>query len=282
MTPRTLNPLFAIALALFTGCPAAPVQPRTEDSPDGSFITLPDAGLPACQGNHDSQIERSEVVFVPGVTVRYRINPAGTLVPVNVNGAAQPDGTHVWDFSSIAGDTVELSLLGVSGQWFASDYPTGQYASRLDPRSPDLGVYRATDTAVQLLGVAGGTASEGTLAPYDTPVDILQFPLYQGVHWMASAMTLDAEFDGTPVASRDQYTVTVDEVGVVRLPTLVFTQALRVHVEVTQTFPAGPGTRKIQYLYFAECYGEIARITSQAGEVNPDFTLATEFRRLGL
>jgi hypothetical protein len=31
-----------------------------------------------------------------------------------------------------------------------------------------------------------------------------------------------------------------------------------------------------------ECYGEIARMTSREGEVDPAFTMASEFRRLGL
>jgi hypothetical protein len=46
-------------------------------------------------------------------------------------------------------------------------------------------------------------------------------------------------------------------------------------------FPAGPGTRRIQYLWLTECYGEVARITSTDGEVDPNFTQAAEFRRLG-
>jgi len=53
-------------------------------------------------------------------------------------------------------------------------------------------------------------------------------------------------------------------------------------VEVTQRFPAGPGVRRIQYLWMVECYGEAARMTSLDNEVNPDFTMAVEFRRLGL
>jgi hypothetical protein len=32
----------------------------------------------------------------------------------------------------------------------------------------------------------------------------------------------------------------------------------------------------------AECYGEVARAVSREGEVNPEFSEATEFRRIGL
>ena len=41
------------------------------------------------------------------------------------------------------------------------------------------------------------------------------------------------------------YDVTVDARGEVRLPELTFPDALRVRVEVTQRFPAGPGVRRI-------------------------------------
>ena len=47
-------------------------------------------------------------------------------------------------------------------------------------------------------------------------------------------------------------------------------------------FAAGPGVRKIQYLWLVECYGEVARMTSRDGEVDPDFASAVEFRRLGI
>lgn len=88
--------------------------------------------------------------------------------------------------------------------------------------------------------------------------------------------------EGTPVASMDRYVFTVDARGTVRLPELTFTNALRVRVELTQRFPAGEGVRKIQYLWMVECYGEVARMTSRDGELDPDFTSAVEFRRLGL
>ena len=75
---------------------------------------------------------------------------------------------------------------------------------------------------------------------------------------------------------------TFEEVEELRLGVLTFRRALRLRIESTQRFPAGPGVRRIQYLWLAECYGEVARMTSRDGEVDPDFTEAVEFRRLGL
>jgi hypothetical protein len=103
-----------------------------------------------------------------------------------------------------------------------------------------------------------------------------------GNAWTAEATTVDSMVENTPVATRDRYDVTVDARGEVRLPELTFADALRVRVELTQRFPAGPGRRQIQYLWMVECYGEIARMTSREGEVDPAFTMASEFRRLGL
>lgn len=264
------------------GCAAAPAVPPPE--PDGGgFIPLPDvpdAGV--CRGNRDGVIDRAELLFAPGVEARYRVNPPGTQARVDPRGAARADGTRAWDFRDPSGVTAPLTLLDARGQWFAARFPTAQYAARLDPRAGNLGVYRATDTAVELLGVAGPAESEGTLVRYDVPVGLLRFPLRVGASWTAEATTAEATVQNTPVASRDRYEVTVDARGELRLAELTFTDALRVRVEVTQRFPAGPGVRRIQHLWMVECYGEVARMTSLDNEVNPDFTLALEFRRLGL
>lgn len=275
---RLLHGLIALCLG---GCAAGPVDPQPQG--DGGFITLPDVpDAPSCRGNRDGVIARAEVVFAPGVEVRYRVNPSNSVALVNSHGADRADGTRAWDFTDRSGSAVTLTLLDARGQWFEGRFTGAQYAARLDPRAPNLGVYRATDVAVELMGVAGAREADGTLVRYDTPVGLLRFPLRVGAAWTADATTVDSTVDNTPVASRDHYDVTVDARGEVRLPELTFPDALRVRVEVTQRFPAGPGVRRIQYLWMTECYGEVARMTSRDNEVNPDFTMASEFRRLGL
>ncbi len=273
----------ALCLVAFAiGCAAGP-DPNTAGAPDGGFVPIPDVPTaPQCRGNRDSVIARSEVAFAPGLEVRYRVNPVGTLAIVSPRGTPRPDGTTAWDFTDRSGDTVSLTLVTADTQWFASRFPGAQYAARLDPRSPNLGVYRASDSAVELLGVAGAREADGTLLRYDAPIALLRFPLSMGNAWTAEATTVDSMVENTPVATRDRYDVTVDARGEVRLPELTFADALRVRVELTQRFPAGPGRRQIQYLWMVECYGEIARMTSREGEVDPAFTMASEFRRLGL
>jgi hypothetical protein len=260
-------------------CATQEVAPR--DGGRDAFVALPDGG-PACRGNLDGVIDRSEVVFVPGAEARYRINPLGLGVRVSTAGTTGSDGTRTWDFTAMEGELVSLQLAAVEGQWFAPQFVGAQYAARLDPRESTLGVYRATDTAVELLGAAGERESPRTLLRYDAPIALLRFPLRLGDRWSATATTVDGTIDGTPVASRDTYELHVDARGEVRLGILTFRDALRLRIEVTQRFPAGPGRRRIQYLWLTECYGEVARITSPDGQVELEFTTAQEFRRLGL
>lgn len=279
-----LSPRRGLALAsLLTACAAGP-EPQGNPSPDGGgFVPLPDAGVgPSCRGNRDGIITRSEVVFVPGVEVRYRINPARTLARVSPRGVVGADGARTWDLADRTGDAVTLSLATSAGQWWQARFPAAQYASRIDPRAATLGVYRAGDTSVELLGLVAPDEATMTAVPYEPGIPVLRFPLALGAAWTAEATTRDAQVEGTPVASRDRYTFTVDARGTVRLPELTFTDALRLRIELTQQFAAGAGVRKIQYLWLVECYGEVARMTSQDGEVDPDFTSAVEFRRLGL
>lgn len=279
---RTSAP--ALALLCLTACAAGPEDPDSRPTPDGGgFVTVVDGGAPvACRGNRDGTIARSEVVFVPGVEVRYRINPPSTLANVNPRGTTNPDGTRRWDFSDRTGDAVTLTLATSEGAWWQPRFPTAQYAARIDPRSANLGVYRATDTSVELLGLVAPAESTMTVVPYEPGVSVLRFPLSLGTTWTVDASTRDAQVEGTPVASRDRYTFVVDARGTVVLPELTFTDALRLRIELTQSFVAGPGVRKIQYLWMVECYGEVARMTSRDGEVDPDFISAVEFRRLGL
>ena len=50
-------------------------------------------------------------------------------------------------------------------------------------------------------------------------------------------------------------------------------------MDYTQTFGLLV-TARITWLHLAECYGVIARVRSVDGETQPDFTRATEYRRL--
>ncbi len=267
-----------VILAMLNGC----VQGANELTDAGNvYVPLPDGGTFTCRGNSDSVIDRAELQFLPGVEARYRINPAGVGVTVNVQGT-MTGALKVWDFSNMDGPLQSVRLDPLAMQWFAPMFAGAQYTARIDPRTPTLGIYRATDSALELFGAAGEAAASRTILKYDTPVPLLRFPLALNNHWTAVATVVDGMVDGTTVASRDEYDITVDAHGEVRLGILTFRDALRVRIETVQRFPVGPARRSIQYLWLAECYGEVARVTSRDGEVDPNFTIAAEFRRLGL
>lgn len=270
----------AIVAALLQAC-AIGSDPRVTPGEDVRVIPLPDGGV-MCRGNNDGTITRDEVVFAPGIEVRYRTNPAGTAAVVNSRGEGLPDGTRTWDFTDGTGDLLSLAATEVTDQWYAAFFAGAGYAAPLDLRQPTLGVYRATDTEVQLMGVVDPMEETGTRVRYEPAVPVLRFPMSMGTTWSADATVADGMVNNLPVASRDHYDFTVDAQGEVRLGVLTFRRALRLRLETTQRFPAGPGVRRIQYLWLAECYGEVARMTSRDGEVDPDFTEAADFRRLGL
>lgn len=275
---RNICWIIGILAAISSAC----VQGAGEQTDAGNvYVPLADGGTASCRGNSDSVIDRSELQFIAGVEARYRVNPVGVGVTVNVQGTMSGP-TRVWDFSNTDGALVSLRLDPLASQWFAPMFAGAQYAARIDPRAATVGIYRATDTALELFGAAGEQQASRTILKYDSPIALLRFPLALNNHWTATAMVVDGMVDGQTVASRDEYDITVDAHGEVRLGILTFRDALRLRIETVQRFPVGPARRSIQYLWLAECYGEVARVTSRDGEVDPNFGIAQEFRRLGL
>jgi hypothetical protein len=92
----------------------------------------------------------------------------------------------------------------------------------------------------------------------------------------------NATLRGLPYAGQDSYAISVDAAGELILPSITFTQALRVRTTVTATPAAGAAVTTKQVSFLFECFGEVARATSQTGETQDNFTTAAEVRRLGL
>ena len=72
-----------------------------------------------------------------------------------------------------------------------------------------------------------------------------------------------------------------DAMGAIDLPQLTFDQVHRVRTKVTVEPAVGATVVRRQVSFFAECFGEVARVTSQNDEPEADFTTAAELRRLG-
>ena len=121
-----------------------------------------------------------------------------------------------------------------------------------------------------------------TLMPYKDAVAIYHFPLEVGGSWVSTGQVENGLFKGLQYAAKDTYEVRIDASGELRLPSLTFTQALRVRTKVTVQPAAGQSVTQQQVSFVFECFGEVARATSRPGETEEDFTVASEVRRLGI
>jgi hypothetical protein len=230
---------------------------------------------PLCSFNGDGVIEASEEPFIVGLGALFAVNAAGTAVPVDLtpkNGA--------WDFSApVQGERkVFDQLLPAGGQWWSADFPTATHAEKLDDGQSLYGVYRATGSALQLLGIVSDTGGlQQTELTYATPIDVLRFPLMQGSSWSQTS-NVTGQAQGIFVAANDSYSFTVDARGTTTVPAGSF-DALRLRIDYSETVGLLTTTR-FTYLHLAECYGAVARIRSQDDEPSADFTQAAEYRRL--
>jgi hypothetical protein len=235
----------------------------------------PDALTASCSFNDDGTITRAEEPFMVGLGALFAVNAPGTTVPVSVvpqNGA--------WDFSApVSGEAKQFDqLVSPSGQWWAADFPTATYAERIDDGQQAYGVFRVGTDKLEMLGVVsdqgGATRTELT---YATPIVVLQFPLSVGTTWSAQS-TVSGVADGVAFFATEQYTFTVDQRGMTKVPAATF-DTLRLKMSYRQLYGALVTTR-ITYLHLAECYGTVARIRSQDDETSDNFTQAAEYRRL--
>ena len=250
-----------------------------------------DAGVPAplaCVPNLDGKIDSNEIQPAIGIPLSYLVSPSGVTRQVNVAGTTDANGHTVWDFSiDYANDQVaSIQAQNLSGKWYASSFPAdGAFVVAQDAGDRLEGVIVFDSNGYHLLGLASTEQSqpEGqTLYVYDTPVDVFRFPLAPGLAYASTGNVKNAMLRGLPYAGSDTYSVSVDAAGTLVLPSITFTQALRVRTTVVATPAAGQAVTTKQVSFVFECFGEVARATSQTGETNDNFTTAAEVRRLGL
>lgn len=277
MGARIMRLLTTMAALGAGGCFGANTPPGNDDAAYGS---APDLG-PLCAGNNDGKIDRDELAFPVGMSVNYLSNPNGTTATVAPDGTQAGGGVIEWDLTSTAGDVHQLTLENVASKWFASSFPGATYATTTDLATNTLGVFRVQDDGLYILGYASETPNQ-TLLVYDRPILSLKFPVTLGDSWVATAHVVNGTLNGSPYAALDTYQISIDERGTAVLPFLSFANTMRVHVDLTQTVPGGVSIRRIQYLFFHECYGELGRMVSTINEANESFTSAGEFRRLAL
>ncbi len=240
-----------------------------------------------CVPNLDGKIEASELPVAIGVPENFLVSPPGATRAIDPVGTTNAQGQRVWDWSiDEASDqlaTIEASAL--SGKWYASSFPSGQFVTPVDPGDTVEAVYSLDQNALWLWGVASAQQSPPageTLLPYTNPVPAFQLPLAKGEQWDAIGEVANGTFDGLPYAGVDSYSFAVEDEGILVLPELTFTQALSVHSTLTTTPVVGSPVTTRQISFVFECFGEVARATSQPGETADDFTTAAQVRRLSL
>jgi len=228
-----------------------------------------------CDGDNDGVIEDGEMDPVIGATATYVANAQGQDVTVNVDN---------WDFTT-GPDDVEASFKVVdpSGTWWDDTFPDATFGSPFFVWAPSvLGIFHQDEDGVFMLGLASETEGS-TLLVYDTPVLVYKLPMEMGSTWTVDTSFSDALLEGVPNAGEERWQFSVDATGTALLPGFELDHALRIRLDLTQTWAVAAGGNTwttLEYFYVRECVGEIARIVSQENETEPKFTTAAEYRRL--
>jgi hypothetical protein len=251
------------------------------DEPDSAVVRR-DAGLPdaggRCLPNDDGVVHRSEAPFGPGLMARYQTTGD---IAVDTAGTDLGGGRRRWDLSvALPGDhAFDIATEPLEGRWFADLYPGADYVAPLDEESGLLGVFRVSETALELMGVvspeAGSLRTELTFEP---TVRVLVFPLELGATW-TSTSTVTGVAQGLAARYTETYTSEVDAQGELVTPYAPF-EALRVRTTLTRDLTFSRTTVR-QFLFVAECFGTVATIVSQDDETEIEFDQASQIRRLG-
>ena len=206
---------------------------------------------------------------------------------VDLDGTVDSTGQLVWDWgtSYATDETIQIQAVPLAGKWYAASFPGGTFVTPFDAGDTLEAIYHEDANAIWLHGLAStqeNPPNGKTLYAYSQPIQVTEFPLSVGSSWTATGTVENGTLDGLPYASHDTYTISDDATGELILPDLTFTQVHRVRQKVTIDPAAGETVVTYQTSFYFECFGEIARATSQTNETNADFTTAAEVRRLGL
>jgi hypothetical protein len=240
-----------------------------------------------CVPNLDGKIDGTELQAAVDVPVHYVVSPPGVSRPVSLSGEVNEQGQREWDLATDYADdrVATLQASALSGKWFAASFPDGQFVSPLDLGGTTLGVYQHDGAHLLLLGYASSEENPSTgqtRVVYSSPVVVYNFPLEVGAEWVSVGQVVNGLIRGLPYAGRDTYQSKVEAAGVLELPDVSFTQALRVRTTTTIEPAVGNVIVRRQTGWVFECFGEGARATAVDGETSDDFTTTAELRRLGL
>lgn len=251
-----------------------------------------DAAPLDCVPDLDGEIEAEELEAELDVEAKYLVSPPGQTREVDLEGEDLTGGGHRWDWSEERkGDrSVGIAARELEQRWYADSFPNGEFVLPVDLSGNTEGIYRSTDDAMYLLGVASRKESPSagqTLLVYEDPVAVYEFPVRvreSEADWdrIQRAEVDQGTFGGATFTGSFTYHVDVHSIGELDLPHLSFEQVHRIDMKVVGTSPAGGGTSRRQVSFLTECFGEVARATSKDGVTEENFDEAAEVRRLGV
>ncbi len=276
------------ACALLSGIALLGCGPNLTHPLPGTYVDEAGAPLP-CVPNLDGMIQADELAPALGIPATYLISPAGGTRPVDIAGTTDSNGHLSWDWSTSYSDdgAVQIAASPVMGKWYAASFPQGQFVVQYDASHTLEAIYSHDDQAMYLYGLASTeqTPSDGegeTLIVYAAPVALYKFPFGPGSTWTSTGNVTNATLRGLPYAGTDTYVTTDDATGTMILPDLTFSQVHRVRTTLSNNPAVGEASTTRQVSFIFECFGEVARATSQLNETSDDFTTAAEQRRLGV
>jgi hypothetical protein len=236
-------------------------------------------GAASCRPNHDERIDRGEMIILAGPAIKYTVGSGLTL---NLQGSKVAGRTE-WDLTANAADEHPyLAELEPVASWAAPDYPGATYMSLLDADLATYGVFKATSTALQLIGVISKTPSDTKLS-YSSAVDTLRFPVAVKDSFQTGAVVTGtmASLPLVPISIYESYDVSVLDAGALKLPELTL-DVLLVKVVVKQNPTVNPFyvTTRTSFLFVAECYGIVAQIFTDGEPASLASVLAKERRRI--
>lgn len=245
-----------------------------------------DGGLPPlqCLPNLDGRIDADEMPVAIELAANYFLR---SNTSVDLAGQAAADGL-LWSYPDETADDARVSFTAteVIDQWYAETFPNATFALATDATGDLMGVYRKDQAGLWLLGLAStepNPPAGKTLYRYESPVALFRFPIQDGDRYTEVGVISGGMVNGLPYTGTDTYEIVVDGSGELVLPYVSFSPALRVYTFVrSEPTAGGVATSHRQVSFLFECFGEVARATSQPDETDPNFTNAAELRRFAL
>jgi hypothetical protein len=234
------------------------------------------------------QITSSEIPGAIGINWTSDLNN-GTSVSVGDTG-----GPHIWDLTSYSAgsDTLVDTIVDKNNYAFKDSFPSANYVQLKvdfqDPKNSGRMYYRLATDSLSLLGrTIVPDTSIGVKVVRFTPPAYVKLPIAYGDQGVInSSGTFGIVMGGFPftVNMNVRAHLKVDGYGQVKIPYKTF-DCLRV-LHYDTVIVAIPGitaetTRTIEYQFWAENYGQVAKITSMNNEIDPNFTTGNLERMVG-